>query len=107
MRVQDVRRQADGGRRVALDGLRQNLAPRNSGQLPHDLIAQVFVGENPEPLGRDQRRQPVHRGLDQGPFSKDREHLFGAGAPAARPESRTAAASQDHAVVVRHDYRIG
>ena len=46
--LQNVRGQADGGRGVALGRLGQDLVLRDLGQLAHDFVAQVIVGENPQ-----------------------------------------------------------
>ena len=96
-----MRGQADGGRGIALRGFGQDLALRNLGQLPHDLGAQMIVGENPMVLRRDHRAQPVHSLLDQRSLPKEAQHLLGVRAPAARPEARTSATGQDQAVVIR------
>src|ERR1035437_2015125 len=98
--VQDLRRQADGGRGVALHGFGQYLIPRNLGDLLNNDVAKVVVGQHPQALGRDQRRQPVHRGLDQAALADHVEHLLGGALAAARPEARTAPSGEDEAVMM-------
>ena len=99
--MQDVGRQADGRRGVTLRGLRQNLTGRNLRKLPHNLFAQVVVGEHPQALGRDQRGQAIDGVADQRAGAHHVEHLLGGTAPAARPEAGAAPARQDQAIIVR------
>ena len=94
-RAEDVRRQADGGRGVALHGLGQNLIRGNFGKLADDGAAQVRVGQNPHSLGRDHGGQPLHRGLDQGTLPRHIEHLLGGALAAPRPEARSASSGED------------
>ena len=98
--LQNLRRQADRRRGVALHRFRQNLVARDLGELLDDDVAQVVVGQHPEALGGDQRRQAVHRGLNQAALAHHIEHLFGGAPAAARPEARTAPAGEDEAVMM-------
>ncbi len=75
--VEDLRRQPDGRRGVALHGLGQNLISGDLGKLLNNDVAQVVVGQHPQALGSDQRRQAVHRGLNQAALANHVEHLFG------------------------------
>src|SRR5439155_7304751 len=105
--MQDMACKPNSGRGVSLRRFGQNLLPRYRRQLPHDLFAQMFVGEYPEPFSRNEGGEPVHRGLDERALSHDREYLLGVTAPAARPEACAAASGQDQAVVIRHGYWTG
>ena len=87
-RLQNVRRQADRRRRIALRRLGQNLALGNFGKLLDDLRAQMIVGQNPDALRRKHRAQAIDGLLDQRPVAEEAQDLFGVGAAAARPEAR-------------------
>ena len=99
-RVQNMRRQPDGGRGVALRGFGQNLLRRHGRELPDDDVAQVVVGQHPDALRRNHGRQAVHGGLDQGPFSHHVQHLLGGALPAPRPEPRAAAPGENQPVMM-------
>ena len=71
MRLQNLRGQTDGGSGVALRGLGQDLALGDFRELAHDLGAQMVVGENPDPLGRQHRPQAVDGLLDQGAVAEE------------------------------------
>ena len=74
---------------------------RHLRQLPHDLIAHKIVGQYPDPFRRNHGRQTVDCGLNQCALASYVEHLFGVALAAARPESRTPAAGQNQAVIIR------
>ena len=74
---------------------------RHLGQLADDFVAQMIVGENPDALGRNHRAQAVDGLLDQRALAEEAQNLFGAAAPAARPEARASASRQDQAVAAR------
>ena len=71
-----------------------------SGQLLDDVVAQMVVGQHPQALGRNHRRQPVHRRLNQDAVADHVQHLLGGALAAARPEARAAPAGQDQAVMM-------
>src|SRR5262245_39179468 len=60
----------------------------------------MIVGEDPEALGRQNGTQSIDGLLDEASLAKKIQNLLGAGAPAARPEPRSAAACQNQAIVV-------
>ena len=97
--LQDMRRESNGGSRVALGRLGQDLGFGNLGQLAHDLGAQMVIAENPNTFGRKNGPQSIHGLLDQGALAAEAQHLLGVAAAAARPKARAAAASQNQAVV--------
>ncbi len=92
--MQDMRSERDRRSRVALGGFRNDLRLRHVGQLPDNLVADEIVGQNPDTLGRNQRLQPLHRFLNQRPFARDVQNLFGVPLAAARPETRSAPAGE-------------
>ena len=97
--MQNMRRQADGGGRVALRRFGQDLLRRNLGKLGHHGIAEVGVGEHPEALGGDHRRETVHGALDERAPAHDVQYLFGGAFPAPWPEPRAASSGQNHSVI--------
>jgi hypothetical protein len=100
-RIQDLRRQTDGRRRVALHRLGQNLSFRNLGKLAHNGVAQVSVGQHPDMFRRDQRGQAVYGGLDQRPFPDHVQNLLGGALAASRPETRAASSGQNQSIMMR------
>ncbi len=98
--VEDLRGQADGGGGIALHGLGQNLAGRNTGELLNNDVAQVVVGEDPDALGRDHGGQAIHSGLNERALADHVEHLFGCTLAAARPEACSAPTGEDQSIMM-------
>ena len=100
--MEDLRGQTNGGRRVALGGLGQDLALGDFRELANDLVPQMAVGENPDSLGRQDRPQPVDGLLDQGAVAEQPQDLFGAGPAALGPEAGAPASGQNQTVHMFH-----
>ena len=98
--MQDLGREPDRRRGVALGGFGENLTLRHAGQLPCDLFAQMLVGQDPDALTGDQLLQPRHGQLDEGVFPQESQHLLGALRAAAGPEPCAAPACEDKRVKV-------
>ena len=57
--MQNMRRQRDRGRRIALRGFRDDLRLRNFRQLADDLIAHKIVRQDPDSLRRNHRGKTI------------------------------------------------
>ena len=99
-RMQNLRRQADRRRRIALRRFGQHLAGRNLRKLADDFVAQKVVRQDPHAFRRNHGRQTFHGGLDQRAFPNHVEDLFGGALPAARPEARSAPSGEDQTVMM-------
>ena len=95
------------GRRIALRRFGQNLLCGTSGKLAHDLVAQVVVGQDPEPFGRDHGASRSTVAWISDPLADDVQHLLRVSAAAARPEARTAPSGEDQSVLIGfgHDFQ--
>jgi hypothetical protein len=87
--------EASSGRCVARCRLAEHLIGRHLIQLNADCRGEQVVGDDPGIARRRERQQAVQGALDHGALAIQREHLFGACLPAARPEARAAASGQD------------
>ena len=67
----------------------------------------MFIGEDPETLGRNDGHEAVDRGLNKAALADDIEHLLGGALSAARPEARAAASGQDETVMMAVHYCSG
>ena len=92
--LQQKRRQPNRWRGIAPDRLGQHLVRIEPGKLLHDRVAQVLVGDDPEPLARRQRLEPLDRLLDHALRAVERQQLLGPALAAERPEARAAAARE-------------
>ena len=79
--------QADRGSGVTRLRLNDHLFRRNAGKLALNLVANKFVGDDPEVLLMGNRGKAFHGFLDHGLFAVKGQNLLGAPAAAARPET--------------------
>ena len=90
--------EGDGGRGVALGGLRENVLGR---QHAGDLADRGFllgIGQDQDVLPRDQAVEPADGLLQQGLLAEELEKLLGPGIPAEGPEAGAGAAGEDEGV---------
>jgi len=95
---EDERRQPDGGRGIASDGLCDDLLFAQTGQLPSYLALQVLVGNHPEISGSCQGKKPPHGLLDHGALAIHHQQLLGPAFPTERPKARAAATSKNYGI---------
>jgi hypothetical protein len=97
---QDERSQTDGWGRVASYRFGQNPFRAKPWKLTYDLAPQMLVGDDPETRRGSQGQQPAHGLLDHGQLSVERQQLLGTTLPAQGPETRAAAASENHGMKI-------
>jgi hypothetical protein len=89
----------DAGRRVAADGLRQDVLVRDGRQLPLRLPHVAVVGHDEAALRWDEALQAGDGVLDEGAIAEDIEELLGALLATGGPEAAADAPGHDHGVV--------
>ena len=95
-----MRRQADARRSISLRRFGEDLFLGNLWKLSNDLVPQMIVGQDPYPLRRQNCSQAVDCLLNKSALSEEAQDLFGTGLPTPGPETGTATARQNQAVVI-------